>query len=334
VRDKRLDALVASARNGEAPPLLTHKNKDGSSDQPLPALHRSDMKKLLRLPEPRRTSKWIRLSFVACNGNFESFERLYMSYHNVFDPRDAQDTSGQLVVPKHDRTRNKKTQEELAQGKQPHKERPSEKDLQDEPIEEQQSQDAQSKISPAPVVTRLEFLTILSNAIHGVLTYTPQSRVRSWRDEGEPQFSKLVVVGVCPRTQALTFPSTNRERNLRQLQYYKDHNEIIYPEGDPEKMSTFSKWLAHDPLFILPKDTKSTLHQRQMRDEAYYDGKATEDPAFPGVYVNKKKFFVENIAVRHEAGEPVRCPCCSESFSKPGFKTDPGSKDNQDVHKP
>jgi hypothetical protein len=279
------------------------------------------------------------MSFVTCNSNVESFERLYMSYYNVFNPRDSQTTSGQIVASTNDRTWKKKPQEERIQGKQPQRKPLLEKDSQEKAIEEQQSQDPHSqktrpKGSPTtPVVTRLEFLTILSNAIHGILVYTPQSRIRSWRSEGEPQFSKLVVISVCPRTKALTFPSTNREQDLRQLQYYKDHNELIYPEGDPEKMSTFSEWLAHDPLFILPKDTKSPLHQRQMRDSTYYDGKATEDSAFPGVCVNKKKFFVEKIAARQEANGKVRCPCCAEALLKPGSKTDPRAKHKQDAHK-
>jgi hypothetical protein len=274
------------------------------------------------------------MSFVACNGNIESFERLYMSYHNVFNPLDYQDTSGQIVASTNDRRWKKKSQEERIQGKQPQKDRRSEKDTREKPIEEQQSQGAHSqetrpKGPPAPVITRLEFLTVLSNAIHGILVYTPQSRIRSWRGDGEPQFSKLVVIGVCPRTKALTFPSTKREQNLRQLQYYKDHNDLMYPEGKPEKISTFSKWLAHDPLFILPKDAKSPLHQRQMRDPAYYDGKATEDSAFPGVCVNKKKFFLEKIAARQEANGSVRCPCCAEALLKPE-----SGKQKQDLHKP
>lgn len=282
------------------------------------------------------------MSFVACNGNVEVFERLYMSYHSVFEPIASQDIAERFVAPTNN---HKKSQEEQIQAKQPQKECLSDQDSQKRPVEKQQSRDAHSQEtrSKGPL-TRLEFLTILSNAIHGILVYTPQSRVRSWRGEGEPQFSKLVVVGVCPRTKALTFPSTVREQNLRQLQYYKDHNELIYPEGDPEKMSTFSKWLAHDPLFMLPKETKPPLHQRQMRDPAYYDGKATEDSAFPGVCVNKKKFFVEKLAVRHQANESVQCPCCAEVLSKPGSKTNGGSgatgrqkekgEQKQDLHKP
>jgi hypothetical protein len=282
------------------------------------------------------------MSFVACNGNIETFERLYMSYHSVFEPIASQDTVEQVVKPTND---HEKSQEEQIHEKQPQKERLPEKDSQEKPAEKQQSQDAHSQEtrSKGPL-TRLEFLTILSNAIHGILVYTPQSRVRSWRGEEEPHFSKLVVVGICTRTKALMFPSTNREQNLRQLQYYKDHNKIIYPEGDPEKMSTFSKWLAHDPLFMLPKDTKPPLYQRQMRDPAYYDGKATENSAFPGVCVNKKKFFVEKLAVRHQANQSVQCPCCAEVLSKPGSNTDPGAgaagrqkekgKHKQDVHKP
>jgi hypothetical protein len=165
------------------------------------------MKKLLRISEPRRTSKWIRMSFVACNGNIETFERLYMSYHSVFEPIASQDTVEQVVKPTND---HEKSQEEQIHEKQPQKERLPEKDSQEKPAEKQQSQDAHSQEtrSKGPL-TRLEFLTIFSNAIHGILVYTPQSRVRSWRGEGEPHFSKLVVVGVCPRTKALTFPSAS-----------------------------------------------------------------------------------------------------------------------------
>ncbi|KAM0694619.1 hypothetical protein Q7P36_004975 [Cladosporium allicinum] len=130
-----------------------------------------------------------------------------------------------------------------------------------------------------------EFVATLEKQIEGCEPYM-------WT--GKDGTEERTTRGVRARAEALTFPSTNRKRDLRQLQYYKKKGDLVYPEGDPNKRSTFSKWLARDPLFMLPSETQSPFVDRLIVDSAkydgvvYYDGKETEDPGFPGVGIEKK----------------------------------------------
>ena len=130
-----------------------------------------------------------------------------------------------------------------------------------------------------------EFVATLEKQIEGCEPYM-------WT--GKDGTEERTTRGVRARAEALTFPSTNRKRDLRQLQYYKKKGDLVYPEGDPNKRSTFSKWLARDPLFMLPSETQSPFVDRLIADSAkydgvvYYDGKETEDPGFPGVGIEKK----------------------------------------------
>lgn len=242
------------------------------------------------------------MSLVACNGSALFLEELYTKYHDFFEAL-VLENAAKTIIASNKRRTHKSPREvqptvrylEEEQDREEHPQEVQATDKQQFQAEHPQMIESKRQSAsqpPATLATRLEFLRILSSAIHGILIFSPDGRVRSWSAKNVARGSKLMVMGVCPRATALTFPSTNRARNLRQLQYYKEKGDIVYPEGDPAKTSTFSKWLAHDPQFILPKETKPLLHQRQMRDPAWYDGKATEDPAFPGVCLNKKKFFM------------------------------------------
>jgi hypothetical protein len=130
-----------------------------------------------------------------------------------------------------------------------------------------------------------EFFATLGKQIEGCEPY-----LWTGKDGTEERSTR----GVRARKEALTFPSTNRKRNRRQLQYYKKKGDLVYPEGDPKKRSTFAKWLAHDPLFMLPSETQSPLVDRMRAGSArseggtYYDGKETEDAGFPGISIEKK----------------------------------------------
>jgi hypothetical protein len=131
-----------------------------------------------------------------------------------------------------------------------------------------------------------DFSATLEKQIEGYEPY-------SWNGKSDAG-QRYITRGVRARAEALTFPSTNRKRDLRQLEYYKKKGDLVYPEGDPNKRSTFSKLLAHDPLFMLPRETQSPLVDRMIADSArydgvlYYDGKETEDAGFPGVSIEKK----------------------------------------------
>lgn len=59
-----------------------------------------------------------------------------------------------------------------------------------------------------------------------------------------------------------------RQRNLRMLEYYKDKGEII----TPVTMSRFSQLLAEEPLFMVPKNTKSPRHRDTRADSAQLSG--------------------------------------------------------------
>lgn len=290
------------------------------------------------------------MSLVACNGNALFLEELYTKYHDFFESL-VLENDAKTIIASNRRRKRKSLREEQPTTRHLREEEKREEHAQEvQPTEEQRLQAERSQVieserqpskkPPAALVTRLEFLRILSSAIHGILIFSPKGCVRSWSAKDVDQNSKIMVMGVCPRATALTFPSTNRERNLRQLQYYVDKGDVVNPEGDPAKTSTFSKWLAHDPLFILPRETKSTLHQRQMRDPAWYDGKATEDPAFPGVSLNKKKFFMAGNKSGASALKSKSGKAMAKTKSATGPKADSSAqrkkkgKRKQKLHRP
>jgi hypothetical protein len=141
-----------------------------------------------------------------------------------------------------------------------------------------------SKSTPSKPTTPLlgpdDFSAVLEKQIEG---YVPEF---SWNGK-EGTESRTITRGVRARTEALTFSSTNRKRNLRQLKHYKKMGDLIYPEGDPDKRSTFAKWMADDPLFlILPRETRSLLSARMLTNPAE-SVIETEDAGFPGVSIEK-----------------------------------------------
>lgn len=350
-RDKKLSsALEGAAVRGESGPAFGDKQANGPCDFQLPPLHPRDTKKLLRYPEPSRTSKWIRMSLVACNGSALFLEELYTKYHDFFESLVLENAAKTTIASNKRRTHKslregqptvRHLEEEQEREEHPQEVQPTDKQqIQAEHPQMIDSKRQSASQPPATLVTRLEVLRILSSAIHGILIFSPDGRVRSWSAKDVARGSKLMVMGVCTRTTALTFPSTNRERNLRQLRYYKDKGDIVYPEGDPAKTSTFLKWLAHDPLFILPKETGPPLHQRQMRDPAWYDGKATEDPAFPGVCLNKKKFFMAGNKLGASALKSKSGKAMAKNTSGTGPEADlsgrriRNGKQKQELHEP
>jgi hypothetical protein len=143
-----------------------------------------------------------------------------------------------------------------------------------------------ARTAPAtPLLGPDDFAALLEKQIAGCEEF-------SWnRKQGKE--SRTITRGVRARAEALAFASTNRKHDLRRLKYYKKKGDFVYPEGDPDKRSTFAKWLAQDPLFMLPSDTQSPLVTRMIANSArseggiYYDGKGTEDAGFPGVSIEK-----------------------------------------------
>jgi hypothetical protein len=203
-------------------------------DLELPAIHRRDMKLLMRYPEPRRTATWIRMSFVADDDYIASSGVLCMAYADALQP----------WVNKLDRKALKTT----------------------------------FKKPTTPLLCPDGFAMILEKQIEGCGEF-------SWNGK-EGMESRTITRGVRARTEALTFPSTNRKRDLRQLKYYKKKGDLIYPEGDPDKRSVFAKWMAHNPLFMLPSETRSPLSARRVTNSAE-SGAGTEDSGFPGVSIGK-----------------------------------------------
>jgi hypothetical protein len=143
-----------------------------------------------------------------------------------------------------------------------------------------------ARTAPAtPLLYPDEFAALLEKEIAGCEEF-------SWnRKKGKE--SRTITRGVRARADALAFASTNRKHDLRRLKYYKKKGDLVYPKGDPDKRSTFAKWLAQDPLFMLPSETQSPLVTRMIANSArseggiYYDGKGTEDAGFPGVSIEK-----------------------------------------------
>jgi hypothetical protein len=100
------------------------------------------------------------------------------------------------------------------------------------------------------------------------------------------------MLGFCIRKKPLTLASTNREANRRQLQRYRDNGDIIDPI---EKRTEFARKLADDPLFMLPKGVESPWREREIRRlrEFSHNDKAVQDAGFPGISLEKKRFFVK-----------------------------------------
>lgn len=284
-------------------------------DLELPRIDPGDVAKLLRLPEPRRTAMWIKMSFVACNDHLVDLHVLWEAYKDFFGPflgldpncemavaeerRMGEDRGGQYEAERMEQHSPVKQVEEAEQGGQQQRE---ENDASEETGDQHAGQDVPPPPPPTPPppppepmpqrsVSRLlqsfPFYKVFTSRVHGMSAYSTNGvdNNADWR---------MVFRGVRARHVALTFPSTNRERGLRQLRKYKKHNAII----EPANMSRFSQLLARDPLFILPKEQKSPMYQRMVADHGQYggiidyDGKGAEDPAFPGLSLKRRDIYI------------------------------------------
>jgi len=258
-----------------------------------------DDKKLLWLPEPRRASTWLRMYFVACNGSFIRFEDFYESYCRWFEPIMTENSPKTPATPLESPTSEGKQQVELERQPQDQRMEEADKPEQQAPkehLQETETEQRPTRLTAAPFPTRVEFLRVLTSTFHAARFYDPSGRVASWSsDEIQCRAcSKYLVSDVCYRKEPLTFASTNRGRNLRRLEKYKDQGDIVYPEGDPAKLNTFAKKLAEDhPLFMLPQGTRSPWREREMRRMKVRSRyKAVEESAFPGVSLKEKVFSV------------------------------------------
>lgn len=255
----------------------------------------------------------MKMYFVACNGLFIRFEDFYESYCGWFEP---------MLTEKELKTPATPLGSPMSEGKQqvewerlPQRQRleeeedTTEQQASGENLQKTETEQRPTRPTAAPFPTRVEFLRVLENTFHGVRFYNPGGRVPSWSSD-ETQCnacSKYLVSDICYRREPLTFASTNRKRNLRRLQRYKDQGDIVYPESNPAKLNTFARKLAEDPLFMLPQGTGSPWREREMRRmkvRSWY--KTVEESAFPGVSLKKKVFSVPQDKRRLRAGRRAR----------------------------
>lgn len=106
----------------------------------------------------------------------------------------------------------------------------------------------------------------------------------------------MLVFGLTPRLEALTFQSTDLTSRLNQL-----------PPSNSGQRNIFAQHLAADPLFPLPPGQESKWYGRLMErnrlPQAEYYALNTEDAAFPGVSVRRLKQLREAERVLEEACE-------------------------------
>jgi hypothetical protein len=160
--------------------------------------------------------------YVACNGSFVKFENLYGDYCSCCDPF-GPEASLQAPAPPLKNPIPKWKQQPEQEGEpqelwidQGHvqEQRAPKEDL-------QKTQAGQPPTLPtkAPLLSRVEFLQVLSNTFHGMRVYNPGGRVQSWSSNGSQcrACSKYIITGICFRAIPLTFGSTQRKKNLRRL---------------------------------------------------------------------------------------------------------------------
>lgn len=282
-----------------------------------------DDAKLLWLPEPRRASSWLRMYFVACNGAFIRFEDFYESYCGWFELIITEKSPKTPAIPVESLT--SEGQQQVEQERQPQDQRLEDDDTPEQQASEEHPQkaEAEQRLTPsaaAPFPTRTEFLRTMANAFHGVRFYDPSGRVGPWSSNNDQcnACSKYLVSDICFRKEPLTFASTNRERNVRRFEKYKEKGDIVYPEYDPAKLNTFARKLAEDPLFMLPKGTKSSWREREMkRMEVRTRNKAAEESAFPEVSLKKKVFSVPKVVRKPRVGPRTRDTGLSRTSKMP-----------------
>jgi hypothetical protein len=183
---------------------------------------RRDEAKVFKFPEPRRASQWLRMFYLACNGSYMRFEDIYDSYSGCCEPFSPEDSPQTPATPL-------ESPAPKGEEKPEHEDQPQELWLEEEDRQEHQApkeslrstKAGQRPTQPtrAPLISRAEFLRVLSKTFHGMRIYHPSGRIQSW-SSGVTQCrscSKYVVTGICYRKEPLTFPSTTRENNLRRL---------------------------------------------------------------------------------------------------------------------
>lgn len=211
-------------------------------DLEMPAFDPRDVKKLLRLPEPKRIAKWLRMGFVACDEHLSSPSVFWKEYKAIFEP----------LLREHSGIAGESQQEQRS------------------------TNDSQAPASTyEPLASSHKFFLTLLRAIHGVRLYGS-------RDDN---LGQVVVRGIRARTVVLTFPSTNRNRNLRQLQWYKKQIEVSMPK------SLFAQKLAADPLFM-------TATKKSRKEHS--DGEKTESAGFPSVSIRRRDKVLDAVCCAPE----------------------------------
>jgi hypothetical protein len=120
-----------------------------------------DLPKVLCLPEPRRTAQWLRMSYVACNGNWDEFEAVYEDYCIWMEPR---------RIPKQSRNVPLRRQTHKGQRQpdcQSQEQRPDENDTREQQTpaecqEEMKVEQRPTRHITGPPLTRSGFLWALS----------------------------------------------------------------------------------------------------------------------------------------------------------------------------
>jgi hypothetical protein len=199
-----------------------HRSGEEIRPEDIMAPHRRDEAKVFRLPEPRRASQWLRMFYVACNGSFVRFENLYENYCFCCDPLSLEASLKTPATPLDSPMPKEKEQTE--QESQPQELCLEEEDVQEPqaPKENPQSTNAEhrpTQPTAAPLLSRAEFLQVLSDTFHGMRVYNPGGRVHSWSSNKSQcrACSKYIITGICFRAAPLTFGSTQRKKNLRRL---------------------------------------------------------------------------------------------------------------------
>lgn len=341
-RDGALQSFTIAKKRGDDPwAKATEGGRVENRLPTFPILHPSDARKLHRLSEPQRASTWLQMSFVACEGSYLDFNEIYTRYRRLVESdscgdksklrgkrrkRKAKGTKKRASEPSHQTEKPQEApSDEQADGKQSPEKQPVEKQpLEQQPAQPQCSPESREQEQPAKntlaegMARCEEFFQILHDTVHGIRVYCRFGRVHSWSHAHFQKCSRILVLGICTRIEELTFASISRQQNLAQYKQLEKKGQLVYPEGNPDRRSTFAKKMAEDPLLMLPSDVQSFWMKWKMRDSAYYDGKWSEDSAFPGVSIHENRLPERPVAAK--AGPATRS---AESDQASSVKPEP-----------
>ena len=195
--------------------------KEGKSNE-IRGTRRRDQAKTVRLPEPRRSSKWLKMFYVPCNGSLLQFESIYDDYRDCFEPSSPEGSPTEPATPLESPAPKGKQKQE--QDDQPQELWLEEEDGQEQQAPKERLQSTKPRQRPtqltgAPLMPRAEFLKALSETFHGMRVYNPGGRVYSWSPDVIEcrACSKYIITGICYRKEPLTLVSTQRQKNRRQL---------------------------------------------------------------------------------------------------------------------